>query len=171
MVSEVSWRWGFILSRSMCDYSQGFGLVIRFIDHLHRRIVSKRNYSATANLHALQVTTAPVKSFPVCCVFSSLSLVTASNSGDSSTSGLTSFLNGGSLPTTVTDPFLQTRVQNWLGCPNCLPYNSSARTTVESPVSTSTAIVARRLVATETCLLAIVTSNGSGIPAYLAVVA
>jgi hypothetical protein len=44
------------------------------------------NYSATANLHTLQITTAPAQPFPACCVFNSHSLATASNSGDSSTS-------------------------------------------------------------------------------------
>jgi hypothetical protein len=38
---------------------------------------------------------------------------------------LKSSLNGSSLPT---DSFLQTPTQNWLGCPNCLPYNPFAQT-------------------------------------------
>jgi hypothetical protein len=38
----------------------GFGLVIRFIDHLH--IVTLSNYSASANSHTLQFTTAHTKS-------------------------------------------------------------------------------------------------------------
>jgi hypothetical protein len=42
------------------------------------------NYSATANLHNLQIVTAPTKNFPPCCFFTSRSLETASNSGDSS---------------------------------------------------------------------------------------
>jgi hypothetical protein len=45
-----------------------------------------RNYSAIANLHILQNTTAPAKRFPACCFFTSRSLATASNSGDSSAS-------------------------------------------------------------------------------------
>jgi hypothetical protein len=44
------------------------------------------NYSSNANLHILQITTAPAKPFPARCVFTSHSLATASNSGDSSTS-------------------------------------------------------------------------------------
>jgi hypothetical protein len=36
--------------------------------------------------HNSQITTAPAKAFPACCVFTSRSLVTASNSGDSSAS-------------------------------------------------------------------------------------
>jgi hypothetical protein len=38
--------------------------------------------SATADLHTLQITTAHAKSFAACYVFTSRSLVTASNSGD-----------------------------------------------------------------------------------------
>jgi hypothetical protein len=37
-------------------------------------------------LYNSQLTTAPTKPFPACCVFTSRSLATASNSGDSSTS-------------------------------------------------------------------------------------
>jgi hypothetical protein len=44
------------------------------------------NYSATADLHILQFITAPVKPSPACCVLTSRSLATASNSGDSSAS-------------------------------------------------------------------------------------
>jgi hypothetical protein len=73
-----------IVTYYMCDYRRGFGLMNEFIDHLYTRLVS--NYSATANLLNSQITTAPAKSFPACCVFTSLSLETASNSGDSSAS-------------------------------------------------------------------------------------
>jgi hypothetical protein len=44
------------------------------------------NYSATANLHTLQITTVPAKPFPPCCLLTNHSLATASNSGDSSAS-------------------------------------------------------------------------------------
>jgi hypothetical protein len=57
-----------------------------FLDHLYTRLVSTSNYSATANLHNLQITTAAVKPFPPCCVFNSRSLATASNSEDFSAS-------------------------------------------------------------------------------------
>jgi hypothetical protein len=43
-------------------------------------------YSATANLHDSEITTAPAKPFPACCIFTSCSLITASNSGVSSAS-------------------------------------------------------------------------------------
>jgi hypothetical protein len=35
-----------------------------FIDHLYSPSRTTSNYSATANLHNLQITTAPAKSFP-----------------------------------------------------------------------------------------------------------
>jgi hypothetical protein len=79
----------------MCDY---IGLDIGFIDHLNTQLVITFNWSTIANFHTLQITTEPAKSFPACCVFTSLSLVTASNNGYSSASVLRSCLNGGSLP-------------------------------------------------------------------------
>jgi hypothetical protein len=47
-----------------CDFRRGFELDIRFTDHLYTRIVSTSNYSATANLHSSQITTATAESFP-----------------------------------------------------------------------------------------------------------
>jgi hypothetical protein len=44
------------------------------------------NYRATGNLHYSQITTAPAKPFPACCVLTSRSLATAFNSGNSSAS-------------------------------------------------------------------------------------
>jgi hypothetical protein len=41
-----------------------------------------KHYSAVANLHNSQITTAPAKHFPACCAFTSHSLAVASNSGD-----------------------------------------------------------------------------------------
>jgi hypothetical protein len=49
-------------------------------------LVTTSNYSATADLHNSQITTASAKPFPACCVFTIRSLATASNSGDSSAS-------------------------------------------------------------------------------------
>jgi hypothetical protein len=57
-----------------------------FIDHLYTRLGTTSIYSATANLHNSQITTAPNKSFPACYVFTFRSLATAPNSGDSSAS-------------------------------------------------------------------------------------
>jgi hypothetical protein len=51
--------------------------------------VTTINYSANADFHTLQITTAQAKSFPVCCVFTSRSLVNATNGADSSASVLT----------------------------------------------------------------------------------
>jgi hypothetical protein len=50
---------------------------------LHTRLVTTLNYSAITDLHTLQITTEPAKSSKS-AVFASHSLVTASNSGDSS---------------------------------------------------------------------------------------
>jgi hypothetical protein len=83
----------------MCDCRRGFGLDIGFIDHLYTRLGTIINYSATDNLHTLQITTANAMSFPACCVFTSHSLVNASNTGDTTSSALRSSLNGGSLQT------------------------------------------------------------------------
>jgi hypothetical protein len=86
----------------MFEYRRGFV----FIDHLYTRLVSTYNY--TANLHTLQITTAPAKPFPACCFFTSRCLVTRFFS-----------FRGGSLstelPTLASDSFLQTAVQCWLG--------------------------------------------------------
>jgi hypothetical protein len=46
------------------DSRRGFGLAIRFIDHLYTRLGTTRNYNSTANLHNSQITTAPAKPFP-----------------------------------------------------------------------------------------------------------
>jgi hypothetical protein len=50
------------------------------------RLGTTSNYSATANLRNSQFNIPPAKLFPACCVFTSRSLATASNSGDSSAS-------------------------------------------------------------------------------------
>jgi hypothetical protein len=57
-----------------------------FTDHLYTRLRTTTNYSVSANLHNSQITPAPAKPFPACCVFTSRSLVTAFNSVDSSAS-------------------------------------------------------------------------------------
>jgi hypothetical protein len=62
------------------------GLVIGFTGHLYTPLGTTSNYRVTANLHNSQITPAPAKSFPVCCVFTSRSLAAASNSAASSAS-------------------------------------------------------------------------------------
>jgi hypothetical protein len=74
----------------------GFGLVIGLTELL--QIVTISNYSAIAISHTERFTTeGPV--FSVCCVFTSLRLVTASNSVASSASAFTPLLAGDSLTT------------------------------------------------------------------------
>jgi hypothetical protein len=64
----------------------GFGLVTRFIDHLH--IVTTSNYNIIADLHTLQTAKAHAK--PSQSAFTNRFLVTDLNIGDSSASMLTS---------------------------------------------------------------------------------
>jgi hypothetical protein len=61
------------------------------------------NCSATAGLHNSQITTVHTNPCPACCVFTSHSLATASNSWDSSASRAHVLAS-------------QTPIQNWLGC-------------------------------------------------------
>jgi hypothetical protein len=57
-----------------------------FIDHLNTGLGNTSNYSATADLHNSQIITAPAKPLPACYIFTSRSMSTVSNSGDSSAS-------------------------------------------------------------------------------------
>jgi hypothetical protein len=61
-------------------------LVIGFIEHFYTQLVTTRNYSAIANSHTLQFTTARTYVFSSCCVFTNRFLVTASNGGRSPSS-------------------------------------------------------------------------------------
>jgi hypothetical protein len=61
--------------------------------------VTASNYSAIANSHTLQFTTARTKIFSVCCVFTSRRLVTASNAVASLASVFTPWLAGDCIPT------------------------------------------------------------------------
>jgi hypothetical protein len=54
--------------------------------YVYKAFGTTSNYSAIANLHPLEITTAPAKPFSACCVLTSRSLATACNSGDSSAS-------------------------------------------------------------------------------------
>jgi hypothetical protein len=71
-------------------YRRGIGLDIGFIGHFSSQFVITLKYSAIANLYNLQSTRAHAKSLPVFSDFARRFLVTASNSGDSSASTLTS---------------------------------------------------------------------------------
>jgi hypothetical protein len=101
---------------SMERLSTGFGLNIGFIDQLHTWLASTSTYSATANLHSSQNTTARVKLFTACYVFTSRSLATASNSGYSSAS-CAQVLSS------------QTSVRTWEALALSLAYKISAWTT------------------------------------------
>jgi hypothetical protein len=95
--------------------STGFWLDIGFIDHFKTQLVITLNYSAIANFHNLQITSAHANSFPACSVFTRRFLITVSNNGYSSASVLKSSLNVGSLPTA------------------CLPYNWLAANSHQPP--------------------------------------
>jgi hypothetical protein len=59
----------------MSDSRRGFGLEIGFTDHL--QVITANHYNTIAHFRTFQITTAHAKSFSVCCVFTSRSLVTA----------------------------------------------------------------------------------------------
>jgi hypothetical protein len=82
-------------------------------------------YGATANLHNSQITTAHAKPFRVCCVFTSRSLATASNSRDSSASCVQVYLRSHPCRTLIHCQLTR--------CPIPLLYNSSARTALTAP--------------------------------------
>jgi hypothetical protein len=69
--------------RSYCHSRLRFGLDL--LTTLNTRLATTLNYSSIADFHTLQITTDHSESFPACCVFTTRSQVTASNSGDSST--------------------------------------------------------------------------------------
>jgi hypothetical protein len=119
-----------LFSHIWSKYRRGFGFDTRIsvIDHLYIRLEATSNYSVTANLHNSQITATPAKLFPASCVFRSRSLATASNSGDSSASVAQVRFQ---LLFSSRNP-----LQNWLGCPGCVPYNPFARTEYESPFPT-----------------------------------
>jgi hypothetical protein len=83
----------------MSDSRRGFGFYIGSIDHFTTQLVNTLNYSVIINSPTLEITSAQAKSFSVRSVFSTIYLVTASNNGYSSASGIKPSLNGGSLPT------------------------------------------------------------------------
>jgi hypothetical protein len=46
-----------------CDYRRGFALGIAFFEDINTRLMTTLHYSAIADLHTLQITTAHTKSF------------------------------------------------------------------------------------------------------------
>jgi hypothetical protein len=75
-----------ILSRIWGWLQTGFGLANGFIDALYTPLGTASNYSATADLHNLQINTVHAKHFPAYCFFTRRFLATAFNSGDASVS-------------------------------------------------------------------------------------
>jgi hypothetical protein len=95
-------------------------------DHLYTSLGTANNYSPIADIHTLQITTAPAKNFPACCVLTSRFLATACNSEVSSATRAQVLLSQPLLQS-WTELNCQSSVE--LDCPNCLLYNSSTRTT------------------------------------------
>jgi hypothetical protein len=63
-------------------------LAIGFTDHFNTQLVTTPNYSTITDFHTLHFNRAHAKSFPARSIFTSSFLVTASNNGSSSASGL-----------------------------------------------------------------------------------
>jgi hypothetical protein len=83
------------------DYRRGLDWWMELLTtYLCTRLGTTSNYSAIVIFHNSQITTAPVKLFPACCVFTSRSLATTSSGGDSSASR-------------AQDLTSETPVQNW----------------------------------------------------------
>jgi hypothetical protein len=121
-----------ILSRICVWLSTGFWIGYWIYWHSYTRLGTTSNYSALADLHTLQITTAHAKPVPGCCVFTSHFLVSASSSGDFSAQ----VLSGWRLPSNYLFSSSENRTEltfNWLGCPSCLPYNSLARLAQTTP--------------------------------------
>jgi hypothetical protein len=109
----------------------GFGVMKGFTDHLYRWLRTTSSYSAFANLHKSQITTAPAKPFPACGVFTSHSLATASNSGDSSASCPQIFSS-------------QPPVPNWTRFSSCPGYNNPTWTTQKTPLFPTVTLLLQR---------------------------
>jgi hypothetical protein len=75
--------WGLVCKHTvkcMSDYRRGLDWSLDLLTtYTHDSGLQTIMYSATANLHDSQITTAPVKQFPACCVFTRHFLVTAPN--------------------------------------------------------------------------------------------
>jgi hypothetical protein len=79
-------HWLTIYSRSMCDYRRGFKLGICIIDHLCTRLELQAITAPPLFSTIQKLPQRPLSLFPVCPIFTNRSLVTTSNSEDSSAS-------------------------------------------------------------------------------------
>jgi hypothetical protein len=115
----MAWYSSIVLS----DYRRSSGLDIEFIDHLYPGLGTTRNYSATANLHKSP-------QHPLSLFQPDVSSPAVPWQRFLQLQALNPSLNGGSfqLPLFFCHFSSYPRVQNWVGCPNCLPYNPFART-------------------------------------------
>jgi hypothetical protein len=87
---------------------RGLLLDIGFSDSLDTRLGTTSNYSSVDNLQNSQITAAPAKFFPACCILTSRFMATTSNNEDSSAARV-QVLSERRLPS---DSFLQTLIQN-----------------------------------------------------------
>jgi hypothetical protein len=97
-VVKIHWIWNTYLILLSDKYCHVLGVcyyrqAMDWILDLLRPLGTTSNYIATANLHYSRFTTAPATHFSACCVFTNLSLVTASNSGNLELRAFTSFLH------------------------------------------------------------------------------
>jgi hypothetical protein len=120
----------------------GFELVNGFTEHLYTRLGTTNNSSASANLPNSQITTAFAKPFQACCVFTSRSLATASNSVDSS-----------ALHAHVLSSQLPVQNSTELVAPTVLVIRSQHESHRKHPVSNSNSTVVCVFVEEGTCLL------------------
>jgi hypothetical protein len=99
---------GILLEIVMCmsDSRRGFGLENGVIDHFNKRLVTTLNYSAIADLHALQITRAHNLAFAVSYSLHQSFPGNGSSSDYSSASAFKSSLNYGSLPTELSFNFV-----------------------------------------------------------------
>jgi hypothetical protein len=140
----------------MCDYRRGFGLDIRFIDHL--QVVTTNDYNTLALSTLYKIT----PSFPACSVFTTSCLIRGSNNGYSSASGLSNPLSTAAPLQLCSVSFLHCLLYRTdLVTTNCLPYKSSARRAQTTPfilvsVAGGTCLPSRSLAAAVySCLLRI----------------
>jgi hypothetical protein len=123
----------------LSDSRRGFGLKIGFINQFTTGLVIPLKYSAITDFHTLQIITAHANCFQSAVVSTSRSLVTASSSGDSSTTptkfSLHRFPYNCQLAT-------QSVTNDSTSCSGCPPYNISAPTPQKTPLFCCCSIIA-----------------------------